>query len=286
MSRGGSLVMVTRVGQAACAGGRARQRRVLRPAHGGRAQSNHSGSFTGGQRWCRSKESKSGSPCSSVYMRWRSDEVRRRQSGTSSDVVLGLKARGASLSSEEAIRGIWRGGGGPEWPVHGGRGSGSRRHAVRRANSGDLALGRGWERVRAHGQGLGRFYRRGHGCRVGRRVARARGAEHQGVLWHCQGRSNTCSFLSARVLALAEQPNVWISPYELCKISSLHLGLPSLCQFQVKIWSSLGDMVAPSQGCRHCSTWDKTCVKPCKTVLVWFQNFQGCALGNLAPFCQ
>jgi hypothetical protein len=44
--------------------------------------------------------------------------------------------------------------------------------------------------------------------------------------------------------------------------------------------------VAPSQGCRHCSTRDKTCVKPCQTVLVWFQFFQGCALGNLAPFCQ
>jgi hypothetical protein len=24
----------------------------------------------------------------------------------------------------------------------------------------------------------------------------------------------------------------------------------------------------------------------CQTVSVWFQIFQGCALGNLAPFCQ
>jgi hypothetical protein len=71
-----------------------------------------------------------------------------------------------------------------------------------------------------------------------------------------------------------------------CEISSLHLGLPSSCEFQGKIGSGLGDMVAPSQGCRHCSTCDKTGVKPCQTVLVWFQNFQGCALGNLAPFCQ
>jgi hypothetical protein len=44
--------------------------------------------------------------------------------------------------------------------------------------------------------------------------------------------------------------------------------------------------VAPSQWCRHCSTRDKTGVKPCQTVLVWFQIFQGCALCNLAPFCQ
>jgi hypothetical protein len=79
---------------------------------------------------------------------------------------------------------------------------------------------------------------------------------------------------------------VRISPYYLCKISSLHLGLPSLCEFQVKIWSSLGDMVAPSQGCWHYSSRDKTCVKQCQTILVWFQIFQGCALGNLAPFCE
>jgi hypothetical protein len=77
-------------------------------------------------------------------------------------VVLGLRARGASLSSGEACRGIGRGGGGPDWPVHGGRGSGSRWHAVRRSNSGDLALGRGREQVGAYGQGLGRLYR--HGC--------------------------------------------------------------------------------------------------------------------------
>jgi hypothetical protein len=71
------------------------------------------------------KESKSGSPCSSVYVRRRSHKVRRRQSGTSGDVVFGLRARGASLSSGEASRGIGWGGGGLEWPVHGGRGSGA-----------------------------------------------------------------------------------------------------------------------------------------------------------------
>jgi hypothetical protein len=38
------------------------------------------------------------------------------------------------------------------------------------------------------------------------------GAERRGVLWCCQGASNTWPFLSARVLSLAEQPNVRISP--------------------------------------------------------------------------
>jgi hypothetical protein len=126
MSRGGSPTVMAGVGLATCARGRARRRRVLRPAHGGRVQSNRSGSFTGGHWCCMRKESKSGSPCSLVYVRRRSDEVRRHQSGTSGDVMLGSRARGGSLSSEEASRGIGWGGGGLEWPVHGGRGSGGR----------------------------------------------------------------------------------------------------------------------------------------------------------------
>jgi hypothetical protein len=89
------------------------------------------------------KESKSGSPCSSVYVRRQSDEVLERQYGTSDDVVFGLRARGALLSSRKASRGIGWGGGGLEWPVHGGWGSGGRWHAVHRAISGELALGRG-----------------------------------------------------------------------------------------------------------------------------------------------
>jgi hypothetical protein len=36
----------------------------------------------------------------------------------------------------------------------------------------------------------------------------ARGAKRRGVLWRRQGASNTWPFPSARVLALAEQPNV------------------------------------------------------------------------------
>jgi hypothetical protein len=41
--------MMARVGLAAYAGGRGRRRRVLQPAHGGRAQLNRTGSSTGGQ---------------------------------------------------------------------------------------------------------------------------------------------------------------------------------------------------------------------------------------------
>jgi hypothetical protein len=104
--RGGSPTVMVGVGLAACAGGRARRRRVLRPVHGGRAQSNSTWSFTGGQGCCRRKELTSGLPCSSVYTRRRPVEVRRRQSGASGEVMFDLGARGASLSSEGASRGI------------------------------------------------------------------------------------------------------------------------------------------------------------------------------------
>jgi hypothetical protein len=90
---------------------------------------------------------------------------------------------------------------------------------------------------------------------------------------------------SALVLAPAEQPSVRISPYGLCKISSLHLGLPSSCKFQEKIGSGLEDMVAPSLVCLHCSTRDKIGANPCQTVLAWVQTLPGGSLDNLAPFC-
>jgi hypothetical protein len=142
-SRGGLPVVVAGVGLAACAGGRARRRRVLRPAHGTRAQSKCLGIFTGGQWCCRCKESKGGLPCCSVYAQRRSEEVRRWQSGTTGEVVLSLRARKASRSSGEASRGVGLDGAGPEWPVHGGQGSGGRWHTVRRGNYDDLVRGRG-----------------------------------------------------------------------------------------------------------------------------------------------
>jgi hypothetical protein len=99
------------------------------------------------------------------------------------------------------------------------------------------------------------------------------------------GASNTWLCYSAQVLAPAEHPNVRILPNGLCKISSLHLELPSSCEFQGEIRSGLEDMVAPSLVCLHCSSRDKTYAKPCQTTLVWFQTSQGCALGSLATFC-
>jgi hypothetical protein len=135
------------IGLAACTGGRARRRHVLQPAHGGRVQLNSTGRFTGSQGCCRRKESTNGLPCSSVYVRRRPVEVWWHQSGVSGEVVFGLRARGASLSSKEASRGVRWGGGGLEWPVYGGRGSGGRWHTVRRANAGELVLGQGWERA-------------------------------------------------------------------------------------------------------------------------------------------
>jgi hypothetical protein len=75
------------IGLAACAGGRARRRCVLRPAHGGIIQLNGTRSFTGGQGCCRYKESTNGLPCGLVYVRRRPVEVQRRRSGVSSEVV-------------------------------------------------------------------------------------------------------------------------------------------------------------------------------------------------------
>jgi hypothetical protein len=46
-SRCGLSMVMARIGLTACAGGRTRRRRVLQPAHGGRAQSSGIGSFTG-----------------------------------------------------------------------------------------------------------------------------------------------------------------------------------------------------------------------------------------------
>jgi hypothetical protein len=56
------------------------------------------------------------------------------------------------------------------------------------------------------------FIGTGVGARSGVVRRGARGAERRGVLWHCKGASNMWHFLSARVLALAEQPNMRISP--------------------------------------------------------------------------
>jgi hypothetical protein len=67
-SRGGSPAVMAGIGLATCAGGRARRRRVLRPAHGGIVQLNGMRSFPGGQECRGHKESTNGLPCGSVYV--------------------------------------------------------------------------------------------------------------------------------------------------------------------------------------------------------------------------
>jgi hypothetical protein len=92
-----------------------------------------------------------------------------------------------------------------------------------------------------------------------------------------QNRWNTWTFVSALVQTLAGQPNVQILPKIMCKVPSLCQGLSILCEFQVKIWSGVGDMVAPSQAYVDCSARDKTHVNSCQTVLVWVQIFPECS---------
>jgi hypothetical protein len=187
----------------------------------------------------------------------------------------------------EAISRVGRGGEWLGWLIYGGRVWGGRWHAVRRAIAGELALRRGWERAGAYGRGLGWLYRRGRGHEHGFGLARhgAREDERRGVLWRCQGASNTWLCYPAQVLVPTEHPYVRILPYGLCKISSLHLELPSSCEFQGEIRSGLEDMVAPSLVCLHCSTRDKTHVNSCQTVLALVQTFLVCSLGILVPFC-
>jgi hypothetical protein len=66
------------VGRSTCAGKGARRRRGIRPAYGEIAQSSESRGFTGGQGSRRRKELKNGPLGSSIYVRWRAAEVRRR----------------------------------------------------------------------------------------------------------------------------------------------------------------------------------------------------------------
>jgi hypothetical protein len=68
---------------------------------------------------------------------------------------------------------------------------------------------------------------------------RGRAGQAPGHALAFQGRSNTCAFSPALVQALAEKPNVRISPKILCKVYSMSLRLSGLCEFQVKIWSGL-----------------------------------------------
>jgi hypothetical protein len=113
----------------------------------------------------------------------------------------------------------------------------------------------------------------GRGRGVGTVRGYARGLSPEGVLWRCLGASNTWPYSSAQVLAPAEVTTVRISPKVLCKISSWHLGLASLCKFQWKICPSLQDMWAPSIVCLHCSPTTK--MMPNHVKRPWF-GFKFC----------
>jgi hypothetical protein len=86
-SRCGSPTVMAGIGLTACAGSRARRRRVLWPAHGGRVQSNGTGSFPGCYGCYRYKESTNGLPWGSVYVRRWPVEVRQRWSDVFGEVM-------------------------------------------------------------------------------------------------------------------------------------------------------------------------------------------------------
>jgi hypothetical protein len=77
-------------------------------------------------------------------------------------------------------------------------------------NAGELVLGLGQGREGVYGQDRGGLYSRGR--RRGRGVGTARGCPRglgaEGVLWRCQGASNTWACSSAQVLAPAEVTTV------------------------------------------------------------------------------
>jgi hypothetical protein len=64
------------VGRSTCAGGDARRRRGILPAHGAIVQVNRSESFAGGQEGQGCKELENGSPDCSAHERRRASEVR------------------------------------------------------------------------------------------------------------------------------------------------------------------------------------------------------------------
>jgi hypothetical protein len=103
-SRYGSSAAVVGVGRSACAGGGARRRRGIRPAHGTIIRLNGSGSFTRGQGRCVREEFENGLPDFSVYAHRRATEVRRGRSRVSGEVLLGSRTWKASRAIGEAHR--------------------------------------------------------------------------------------------------------------------------------------------------------------------------------------
>jgi hypothetical protein len=100
----GSSSGMVGVGRSTCAGGGARRRQGIRPAHDEIAQTSESRGFTGGQGSHRHKELKNGSPGSSVYVRWRAAEVRRWRYRCSGEVEPRSLLEEASRLHEDTIQ--------------------------------------------------------------------------------------------------------------------------------------------------------------------------------------
>jgi hypothetical protein len=157
-------------------------------------------------------------------------------------------------------------GGGPEWLVHGGRA---------RAADGTPCI----ERTPANSCSGGAEGVRGStvtasGCFIGTGVGEGAGS---GVAW--RGRAGPSAWACSGAPGQVKHVDVCFCPRSnacwstkranlakiLCKVSSLCLGLSVLCEFQVKIWSGVGDMVAPSQ------VWTVQLeTKPMSTHVKWF----------------
>jgi hypothetical protein len=189
MLRGGLLLVMAGIGLAACAGGRARRRRVLRPAHGGIVQLNGTRSFTGDQGCCRCEESTNGLPCGLVYVRRRPVEVRRRRSGVFGEVVSNLRLEELDRSPGKLAKGSdgveegWRG----RSTVAGARSAAGTPFSGQtpvNSCSGRVVSERGRTVETVMG-----FIAAGVGAGLTQRGAR--GAKRRGMLWRCQGASNT-----------------------------------------------------------------------------------------------
>jgi hypothetical protein len=120
-SRCRSSLVVVRVGRSTCAGGGARQRRGIRPAHGVIVQLNGSRSFTRGQGRHVREEFENGSPDCSVYAWLRATEVRRGRSWVTGEGLPGPRTWKASRATGEANRAT-----GATWKCLEGAGRGGR----------------------------------------------------------------------------------------------------------------------------------------------------------------
>jgi hypothetical protein len=90
----------------------------------------------------------------------------------------------------------------------------------------------------------------------------------------CVEHVGVCFYLCSNVCRDHKRANL---AKGLVQISSWHLGLAIMCEFQWEICPSSQDRWAPNQVCQHCSPRDKVDVKSCQKVLALVQIFLGCS---------